>query len=150
MPYQFSHQTYFIVRYKLSTTHTLPLYLADTEYIFQNHIGCVMVNVFASSALDRGFEPRSSQTNDYMTCIYCFSAKHVALWRAMTGWLEIGIMCPNGATCLSADCCFSELALWKSNSACWSSTKRISLSLSHPNVTCSCHDITEEKKFNWP
>jgi len=24
-------------------------------------------------------------------------------------------MCPSGATCLSADCCFSELALLKSN-----------------------------------
>jgi len=24
-------------------------------------------------------------------------------------------MCMSGATCLSADCCFSELALWKSN-----------------------------------
>jgi len=28
-----------------------------------------------------------------------------------TGWLGIGIMCPSGTTCLSADCCFSELAL---------------------------------------
>jgi len=25
-------------------------------------------------------------------------------------WLRIRIMCPSGATCLSADCCFSELA----------------------------------------
>ena len=31
--------------------------------------------------------------------------------RAKTGWLGIRIMCPNGATCLSAECCFSELAL---------------------------------------
>ena len=30
------------------------------------------------------------------------------------------------AICLPADCCFSELALWKSNSTCWSRTKRIS------------------------
>ena len=29
--------------------------------------------------------------------------------RAKTGWLGIRIMCPSGATCLSADCCFSEL-----------------------------------------
>jgi hypothetical protein len=27
---------------------------------------------------------------------------------------------------LSTDCCFSELALKKSNSACWSSTKQTS------------------------
>jgi len=32
--------------------------------------------------------------------------------RSKTGWLGIGIMCPNGATCLSADCCFNELALY--------------------------------------
>jgi hypothetical protein len=28
-----------------------------------------------------------------------------------TGWLRIGIMCPSGATDISAHCCFSELAL---------------------------------------
>jgi len=31
--------------------------------------------------------------------------------RAKIGWLRIKIMCPSGATCLPADCCFSELAL---------------------------------------
>ena len=31
--------------------------------------------------------------------------------RARTGWLGIRIMCTIGATCLSVDCCFSELAL---------------------------------------
>jgi len=31
--------------------------------------------------------------------------------REKSGWLGIRIMCPSGATCLSADCCFSELAL---------------------------------------
>ena len=31
--------------------------------------------------------------------------------RANTGWLGIGIMCQSGSTCLSADSCFSELAL---------------------------------------
>ena len=30
--------------------------------------------------------------------------------RANTGWLGIKIMCRSGATCLPADCCFSELA----------------------------------------
>jgi hypothetical protein len=32
--------------------------------------------------------------------------------RVKTGCLGIRIMCPSGATWLSADCCFSELALW--------------------------------------
>jgi hypothetical protein len=34
---------------------------------------------------------------------------------AKTCWLGIGIMCPSGATCLFADCWFSELALCKPN-----------------------------------
>ena len=77
-----------------------------------NRIGGVMVSVLASSAVDRGFEPRSSQTKDYEIGICCFSAKHAALRkRSKTGCLGIRIMCPSGTTCLPADCCFSELAL---------------------------------------
>jgi hypothetical protein len=40
-----------------------------------------MVNVLASSAGDRGFEPRSGQTKDYKIGICCFSAKQAALRR---------------------------------------------------------------------
>ena len=61
-----------------------------------------MVSVFAPSAVDRGFEPRSDQTKDYKTGICSFSAKHAAL-RSKTGWLGIKILCLNRATCLSAD-----------------------------------------------
>ena len=65
-----------------------------------------------SGAVDRGFEPRSGQTKDYIIGICCFSAKHAALRRkSRDWWLEIRIMCRSGATCLSTDCCFSELAL---------------------------------------
>jgi len=32
-------------------------------------------------------------------------------------------MCPGGSTYLPADCCVSELALWKSNEAYYSSAK---------------------------
>jgi hypothetical protein len=32
-----------------------------------------------SSAVDRGFEPRSGQTKDYKIGMCCFSAKHVTL-----------------------------------------------------------------------
>ena len=32
-----------------------------------------------SSAVDRGFEPRSGQTKAYKIGVCCFSAKHVAL-----------------------------------------------------------------------
>ena len=73
-----------------------------------------MVSVLASSVVDRGFVPRSGQTKYYEIGICCFSAEHAAL-RRKTGWHGIRIMCPSGATCLSADCCYSELALYKSN-----------------------------------
>ena len=73
-----------------------------------------MVRVLVSNAVDRGFEPRSDQTKDYKIGICYFSAKDAALGKkrgAKTGWIGIRIMCPSGAICLSADCCFSELAL---------------------------------------
>ena len=41
-----------------------------------NRIGGVMVSELASSAVDRGFKPRSGQTKDYKIGICCFSAKH--------------------------------------------------------------------------
>ena len=40
-----------------------------------------MVSVLVSSVVDRGFEPRLGQTKAYQIGIYCFSAKHAALWR---------------------------------------------------------------------
>jgi len=43
--------------------------------------------VLASSAVDRGVEPRSSQTKDYKIGICCFSAKHAALNRKSKDWL---------------------------------------------------------------
>jgi hypothetical protein len=52
-----------------------------------NRIGGVMVSVLASSAVDRGFEPRSGQTKDYKIGICCFSAKHEALRSKSKDWL---------------------------------------------------------------
>ena len=77
-----------------------------------NRIGGVMVSVLTTSAVDRGFKPRSGQTQEYKIGICCFCAKNAALGeRAKTGWLGIRIMCLSGETCLSVNCCFSELAL---------------------------------------
>ena len=45
-----------------------------------------MVSMLTSSAVDRGFEPRSGQTKDYKIGICCFSAKH-AVWRKSKDWL---------------------------------------------------------------
>ena len=57
--------------------------------IKQKHlIGGVMVSVLVSSAIDRGFEPRSGQTKpDYQIGIGCFSAKYAALRRKSKDWL---------------------------------------------------------------
>ena len=55
--------------------------------ICSNRIGGVMVSMLASSAVDRGFEPRSGQTKDYEIGICCFSAKFAALWRKSKDWL---------------------------------------------------------------
>jgi hypothetical protein len=52
-----------------------------------NHISGVMASVLASSAVDRGFEPRSGQTKDYTIGICHFSAKHAALWNKSKDWL---------------------------------------------------------------
>ena len=38
-----------------------------------------MVSVLVSSAVDRGFEPRSSQTKNYEIRICCFFAKHTTV-----------------------------------------------------------------------
>ena len=46
-----------------------------------------MGGVLASSAIDRGFEPRTDQTKDFKIGICCFSAKHAALRRKSKDWL---------------------------------------------------------------
>jgi hypothetical protein len=48
-----------------------------------------MVSVLASSAVDRGFEPRSVQSKDYTIGFCCFSAKHAALRRKNKDWLAL-------------------------------------------------------------
>jgi hypothetical protein len=88
------------------------IFLQTYIYSFQwkyNHIGGVMVSILTSSAIDHGFKPCSGQTKDYKIGICCFSFKHAALSRKSKD-----LMCLIGMTCLSMDCCFSELALSKS------------------------------------
>ena len=53
----------------------------------RNRFGDVMVNMLASSAVDRGFEPWSGQTKDFKIDICCFCAKHAALRRKSKDWL---------------------------------------------------------------
>jgi hypothetical protein len=61
------------------------------------------------SAVDRGIESRSDQSKDYKLVFVAYNAKHAELRRLSKDWLarNQAIMCPSGATCISADCCFS-------------------------------------------
>ena len=88
-------------------------YTGGRDYLTNmNRIGCVMVSVLAWSVVDRGFEPRSGQTKNYTNGICRLSTERAAFMKKKKDWLlGIRIMCQSGATCLSADCCFSELAL---------------------------------------
>jgi len=67
----------------------------------------VVVSELALSAVDGWFEPRSDHAKYDTTGIYCslVSIHHLGI-RAKTRLLGMRIMCPNGATCLSAECCF--------------------------------------------
>ena len=56
-------------------------------FIF-NCISGVTVNMLASSAVGRVFEPWSGQTKDYEIGICCFSTKHAALRRKSNDWLS--------------------------------------------------------------
>ena len=71
-----------------------------------------MVSMLTSSTVDRRFEPTSgsNQTIELAFVASPLSTQHQGE-RAKTGRLGIRIMCPSGATCLRAECCFSELAL---------------------------------------
>jgi hypothetical protein len=51
-------------------------------------------------------------------------------WREQTCCLGNRILCPSGTTCLQADCCFSELSPYNSNSACWCSCRSLCVLLS--------------------
>jgi hypothetical protein len=51
----------------------------QSQCILYNRIGGVMVCMLASSAVDRGFAPRSGQIKDYEIGICCYAAKHSAL-----------------------------------------------------------------------
>ncbi len=64
-----------------------------------NIIGGVMVSV-----------PSSSVKPKTIILVFFSSPLHYEE-RAKTGWLGIRVMCPSGTTCLSAECCFRELAL---------------------------------------
>jgi hypothetical protein len=80
--------------------------------ISSNRIGGIVVSMLASSAVDRGFVPGRVKPKTMKLVFVAFlqSTQHLGE-RTKTSWLGIRILCPSGASCLSADCCFSELAI---------------------------------------
>lgn len=75
---------------------------------------------------------------------YCFSAKHAkSRCKSIECWPGIRFICPNGATCIRADGCFSDLAPQEISLANWISTNQTSLF--NRNVTCSCQDIAKKQ-----
>ena len=60
--------------------------------------------------VDHGFDPLSGQTKDYEIAFCCFSAKHTVFKRNNTDWI-VRNQDNVSAWNLSANCCFSELAL---------------------------------------
>ena len=64
------------------------IYVVDAHFIDKIEVKKSWTQVpVTSSAVDRGFEPRSGQTKDYKSGICCFSAKHATLRRKSKDWL---------------------------------------------------------------
>ena len=98
IPKRYSYQICFIICYVILFTYITYNSFLNISHgsSFQtgfpvpeilNRIAGVMVSVLDSSAVDRGFEPRSCQIKDYKIGICCFFAKHTALRRKSKGWL---------------------------------------------------------------
>ena len=91
-----------------------------------------MVSKLVSCVLNREFEPRLGQANDYNIGIYYFSVKHASLRSKSQHWLSRSqdnvseVTSVSEGSNISVDCCCSELL--KSNRAGLSCTKQ---ALSH-------------------
>jgi hypothetical protein len=133
----------FIVQSKDVLIKTKRLYLhVDLIFILLScgRIGCVMVGVLASRAVDSRNEPKN---------ICCFSDKHAALRSRNKDWLarnqnnvskiELRVY---ARTVVSVSYDYENLT-----KGVGSSTKRTSLSF-HWKLTCSRHDIAE-KLLSW-
>ena len=102
------------------------------QYVLNTIVSCLFVcmqkynwcngwRIHLECSLDCGFEPRSGQ-KDYKISICFFNAKYTAFRSKIKHWLAWN----RDNVSERRTCQFSELA--KSDSACWSSTKRTSLS----------------------
>jgi hypothetical protein len=78
---------YYLIYLKISDTCTILGLIFEIQCHKTASVGDVIVNVLASSAVDRGFDPRSGQIKDYEIGICCFSCKYDSLKRKSKDWL---------------------------------------------------------------
>ena len=83
-PLFFHENIFFLIRKSPNTPNSI--FRANIRnLLLRARMGGVMVSVLVSSAVDRGFEPRSGQTNNYKIVIFCFSAKQAAIMEKDQG-----------------------------------------------------------------
>jgi hypothetical protein len=75
-------------------------------------IGLFQVTVVVRNE-NEAYKPYDMAIDPYSRVIYwtCANRNVINITRLDSSWLGIRIMCSSEATCLSVDCCFSELAL---------------------------------------
>jgi len=86
-----SSDTRSIAIISITTTDPSEPFVFKVNYrsFCSNRIGDVIVSVFALSAVDRGFQPRSVQTKHYKIGVCCFPAKNAALMRKRKYWFAL-------------------------------------------------------------
>ena len=78
--YQHNHISVVTPSSQVFVSH---IFLLNTS----SRVGSVMVSELASSAIDCGFETRSSQTKEYKIGMCCVSAKHASLRSKSKDWM---------------------------------------------------------------
>ena len=75
-----------------------------------------MVSLFATNSVNRGFDPgRIKLRTSALIVVASALSIHHQEKITKTGWLGFRIACPSGVIYLHADCCVSELALYKNS-----------------------------------
>jgi hypothetical protein len=136
--------------------------ICDTDKILiygcNKHIGSVMVNVLDPRAVDGGFGPRSDQTKRFSTRVTRGAGtSHPSGAPEFTPDFEWSscswiFSCPCGVLVgfewhFYLRTVISESTLWRSSTACWLSTTRVSSSSTssyNQNVACSRQDIADK------
>ena len=87
IPHQNINEIFLVCNFFSKNADIVKDVLTSCDSTLDNHISGILVSGLASSAVDRGFEPRSCQTREYKIGMCCFSAKHAALRSNSKDWL---------------------------------------------------------------